>query len=157
MKPKRVASATSCGQILSIGASEMKISGTQREHNFTILLGGIGGDSHSVGLTILHQALMMSGHKVCYLGTQNSLKDFFELAALFNVVMISNMDGHVRYYLREFPEMMREYKIQGPLWYLGGNLDIGDGEGYERHFIEMGFDRVFVKFVDISTVLETLE
>jgi methylaspartate mutase epsilon subunit len=135
----------------------MNIPDTQEDRSFTILLGGIGGDSHSVGLTILHQALMMSGHKVCYLGTQNSLKDFFELAALFNVVMISNMDGHVRYYLREFPEMMRDYKIQGPLWYLGGNLDIGDGAGYERHFIEMGFDRVFVKFVDIRTVLETLE
>lgn len=135
----------------------MKTPGTQQENNFTILLGGIGGDSHSVGLTVLHQALMMSGYKVCYLGTQNSLKDFFELAALFNVVMISNMDGHVRYYLREFPEMLREYKIQGPLWYLGGNLDIGDGEGYERHFMEMGFDRVFVKFVDINTVLRTLE
>jgi methylaspartate mutase epsilon subunit len=135
----------------------MNIPDTQEDRSFTILLGGIGGDSHSVGLTILHQALMMSGHKVCYLGTQNSLKDFFELAALFNVVMISNMDGHVRYYLREFPEMMRDYKIQGPVWYLGGNLDIGDGAGYERHFIEMGFDRVFVKFVDIRTVLETLE
>jgi methylaspartate mutase epsilon subunit len=135
----------------------MKIPDTEETNSFTILLGGIGGDSHSVGLTVLHQALMMSGHKVCYLGTQNSLKDFFELAALFNVVMISNMDGHVRYYLREFPEMMREYKTQGPLWYLGGNLDIGDGQGYERHFMEMGFDRVFVKFVDIKTVLTTLE
>jgi methylaspartate mutase epsilon subunit len=135
----------------------MKTPGIQQENNFTILLGGIGGDSHSVGLTVLHQALMMSGYKVCYLGTQNSLKDFFELASLFNVVMISNMDGHVRYYLREFPEMLREYKTQGPLWYLGGNLDIGDGEGYERHFMEMGFDRVFVKFVDINTVLKTLE
>ena len=135
----------------------MKIPGTQQENNFTVLLGGIGGDSHSVGLTVLHQALLMSGYKVCYLGTQNSLKDFFELASLFNVVMISNMDGHVRYYLREFPEMLREYQTQGPLWYLGGNLDIGDGAGYERHFMEMGFDRVFVKFVDINTVLRTLE
>ena len=135
----------------------MKTPGTQQENNFTVLLGGIGGDSHSVGLTVLHQALLMSGYKVCYLGTQNSLKDFFELASLFNVVMISNMDGHVRYYLREFPELLREYKTQGPLWYLGGNLDIGDGAGYERHFMEMGFDRVFVKFVDINTVLRTLE
>lgn len=135
----------------------MKIPDTEEKNNFTILLGGIGGDSHSVGLTILHQALMMSGYKVCYLGTQNKLKDFFQLATLFNVVMISNMDGHVRYYLRDFPEMMKEYQTQGPLWYLGGNLHIGDGDGYERHFVEMGFDRVFVKFVDISRVLELLE
>lgn len=135
----------------------MEINSTEKKKGHTILLGGIGGDSHSVGLTILRQALMMSGYHVRYLGTQNSLSEMVQLAALFNVVMISSMDGHVRYYLREFPELMEQYKAGGPLWYLGGNLHIGDAKGYERQFYEMGFDRVFVKFVDISSVLNLLE
>ncbi len=123
----------------------------------TILLGGVGGDSHSVGLTILRQALSKSGYRVRYLGTQNRLEDFFRSASLCNVVMISSMDGHTRYYLKEFPELMRKYQAHSPLWYLGGNLTIGDALGYEGIFREMGFDRVFVKFADLRQVLQVLQ
>lgn len=122
----------------------------------TILLGGIGGDSHSVGLAILHQALTTHGYRVRYLGTQNRLEEFFQLAAFCNAVMISSMDGHTRYYLHNFPELLRQFQIQGTRWYLGGNLHIGDAVGYEARFREMGFDRVFVNFVDVSTVLQLL-
>jgi methylaspartate mutase epsilon subunit len=127
---------------------------TDRSH--AILLGGVGGDSHSVGLTILRQALMASGYQLHYLGTQNTLEEVFRLAPFFNVVMISSMDGHTRHYLRGFPELMRRQQASGPLWYLGGNLTIGDALGYERFFREMGFDRVFVKFTDLRTVLQVL-
>ncbi|HEX3249419.1 MAG TPA: methylaspartate mutase subunit E [Pyrinomonadaceae bacterium] len=123
----------------------------------SILLGGVGGDSHSVGLTILRQSLLMKNYEVRYLGTQNSLEDFFQFSSLCNAVMISSMDGHTRYYLKDFPELMKKYQAHRPLWYLGGNLHIGDAAGYEQYFLEMGFDRVFVKFTDINTVLELLE
>src|SRR5215213_3157153 len=129
---------------------------TANGNSHTILLGGIGGDSHSVGLSILRQALTLNKYKVRYLGTQNSLANFFQLAPMCDAVMISSMDGHTRYYLRDFPELMKQYQIRKPLWYLGGNLHIGDACGYEGYFREMGFDRVLVKFVDIRTVLETL-
>ena len=123
----------------------------------TILLGGIGGDAHSVGLSVLRQSLLMNGYRVQYMGTQNRLEDFIQVAGLANVVMISSMDGHSRYYLREFPKLFKERSFAHTLWYLGGNLHIGNGNGYERNFLEMGFNRVFVKFVDVSTVLQTLE
>ncbi len=123
----------------------------------TILLGGIGGDSHSVGLSVLRQSLLMNDYRVHYLGTQNRLEDFIEVAALANVVMISSMDGHSRYYLREFPKLLKERSIGQTLWYLGGNLHIGNGSGYEKYFREVGFNQVFMKFVDIETVLRTLE
>jgi methylaspartate mutase epsilon subunit len=127
---------------------------TEKSHS--VLLGGIGGDSHSVGLNILRQALTADGYRVRYLGTQNRVEDFFRHAALADAVMISSMDGHGRYYLRDFPELMQKYQAHRPLWYLGGNLHIGSAFGYERHFREMGFDQVFVKFVDIEKVLATL-
>ncbi|MEW5930806.1 MAG: methylaspartate mutase subunit E [Gemmatimonadota bacterium] len=123
----------------------------------TILLGGVGGDSHSVGLTILRQALAKNGYRVHYLGTQNRLEEFFRLAPLCNAVMISSMDGHTRYYLKEFPELMEKYGARTPLWYLGGNLTIGDSLGFEQYFREMGLDRVFVKFTDLRQVLQVLQ
>jgi methylaspartate mutase epsilon subunit len=123
----------------------------------TIALGGIGGDAHSVGLTILRHALTLSGYHVYYLGTQNRLEDFFEIAPLANVVMISSMDGHGRYYLRGFPELVRQLKVDRPLWYVGGNLQICDDLNGENGFLEMGFDRAFVKFIDIRSVLEILQ
>jgi methylaspartate mutase epsilon subunit len=130
---------------------------TSQSGGHTILLGGVGGDAHSVGLTILRQALAARGYHVRYLGTQNRLEDFFQLAPLANAVMISSLDGHTRYYLRDFPELVKKYRPQGTRWYLGGNLHIGDACGYEALFREMGFDRVFVNFVDVTTVLHTLE
>jgi methylaspartate mutase epsilon subunit len=120
----------------------------------TILLGGIGGDSHSVGLTILRQSLSAHGYQVRYLGTQNTASDFFRVAGMANLVMISSMDGHARYYLREFPSLKREFETNGTLWYLGGNL--GSNNGSERDYLEMGFNRVFLNFIELETVLNML-
>jgi methylaspartate mutase epsilon subunit len=135
----------------------MNENGTRKKRGHTIVLGGIGGDSHSVGLTILRQALLTNGYEVCYLGTQNRLEDFFQMASLSDVVMISSMDGHGSYYLHGFPEFLRQSNGNRPLWYLGGNLHLRDGIGYENHFLEMGFKRVFVKFIDVNSVLTILE
>ena len=135
----------------------MNTGNGHKAEGHTVLLGGLGGDAHSVGLSILRQALTASGYRVRYIGTQNRIEDFFRLAGLCNVVMVSSLDGHAPYYLRDFPELQRQYRPTGVLWYLGGNLHIGNGNGYERKFLEMGFDRVFVKFVDVASVLEILE
>jgi len=123
----------------------------------SILLGGLGGDSHSVGLTILRQALTQNGFRVFYLGIQNRLEEFFEFSSIANAILISNMDGHAKQYLREFPRLIEKYKPFESLWYLGGNLTIGDSVGYERQFIEMGFHRVFVKFIDVVSVIDYLK
>jgi methylaspartate mutase epsilon subunit len=126
-----------------------------QKRGHTILLGGLGGDSHSVGLTILRHSLSANGYEVRYLGTQNTLADFFQLAGLANLVMISSMDGHAPYYLRDFPALKREFSTNGTLWYLGGNLSVSQGS--ERDFIEMGFQRVFTNFIELTTVLDIIE
>lgn len=121
-----------------------------------ILLGGIGGDCHSVGLTILRHSLIANGYQVKFLGNQNVLEDFFRLAGLCNAVMISSLDGHARYYLQGFRELLAKYRTHSTLWYLGGNLAIDDAFGCEQMFRKAGFHRVFAKFTDLRTVLETL-
>lgn len=133
----------------------MSLQQASNKRGHTILLGGLGGDSHSVGLTILRQSLSASGYQVRYLGTQNKLTDFFQMASLSNLVMISSMDGHARYYLRDFPALKRKFNTNGTRWYLGGNLSVS--EGSERDFIEMGFNRVFMQFIDLTTVMEILD
>lgn len=62
-----------------------------------------------------------------------------------------------RQYLREFAELHHARGNARTPWYLGGNLTIGDGFGYDELFQRMGFRRVFPKFVDLGVVLETLD
>lgn len=126
-------------------------------NSHVILLGGIGGDCHSVGLSILRQALTARGYRLKFLGTQNTIEDFFRLSSFCNAVMISSLDGHARFYLQGFRDLLAKYRPISTRWYLGGNLAIDDAFGCEKMFREMGFDRVFVKFTDLSKILETLE
>ena len=123
----------------------------------TIVLGGIGGDSHSVGLIVLNRALTAQGYQVHFLGIQNRIEDFFSWASDCDLVMISNMDGHARHYLRDFPSLLQRHNGHRPLWYLGGNLQVGDSRGSEREFLGMGFDRVFAEFTDVQTVVKIVK
>ncbi len=122
----------------------------------TIGLGGLGGDSHSVGLILLRWALEKVGYNVIYLGTQNAISAFFDIAPFCNVVMVSCLDGHARHYLHEFPVLRNERQTKA-LWYLGGNPSVEKLYGGERVFFEMGFSQVFLEFVDLERVLAVLE
>ncbi|MFI0717006.1 methylaspartate mutase subunit E [Streptomyces inhibens] len=123
----------------------------------SILLGGIGADAHSVGLTLLKHAINEAGHSVHFMGTQNNLDDFFRHAADADVVMISCMDGHLRHYLKKFPDLMLRYPDIDALWYAGGNLDVGSSERIRGEARRLGFRRVFPTYVDIPTVLSVLD
>lgn len=125
------------------------------EKKYSILLGGVGGDGHSVGLTIIRQALMRK-FRVYYIGPQSRLEQFFHFASISNVVMISCMDGHARRYLRQFPDLRQQYPSNAA-WYLGGNPVLGSDIGAERHFLEMGFNRAFCNFIDIRALIECLD
>lgn len=132
---------------------------TTGKPKFLILLGSVGGDSHSVGLMILKAAILARGWEVEFLGVQSKLEQFFERAKFVNVAMISCMDGHAWYYLQNFHNLKQKYDLttDNPLWYLGGNLTVGDSIGRERQYYEMGFSQVFEKFVDVEVVMNMLE
>ncbi|HEV3382573.1 MAG TPA: methylaspartate mutase subunit E [Trebonia sp.] len=122
----------------------------------SIVLGGIGADAHSVGLTLLKHAIHEAGHAVNFMGTQNTLDDFFRHAADADVVMISCMDGHLRHYLKRFPDLTLRYPDIDAIWYAGGNLDVGSAERIHGEARRLGFRRVFPTYVDIPTVLSVL-
>ncbi len=121
-----------------------------------ILLGGLGGDSHSVGLSILRQAITSQGYKVLFLGTQNREEEFFEYAEDCSVVMMSCLDGHAQRYLMKFPKIRSQCNYKS-LWYIGGNLSVEKNLEVVKHYRSLGFDRVFPSFIDIRSVLEVLE
>lgn len=121
-----------------------------------ILLSGIGGDSHSVGLAVLCEALKADGYQVIATGIQTPLADIFESAICVDAVLISSNDGHASYYLSDFERGKAALGAHAPLFYLGGNL-VGASLGQTvEKFCKQGFDRVFPKFVDLMTVLELL-
>ncbi len=122
----------------------------------TIVLGGIGGDSHSVGIILLRWTLERNGFNVLYLGIHNSIEKFFEVAPFANLVMISCMDGHARQYLKEFPLYLSQKRPEA-LWYLGGNPSVEELIGEDRIFIEMGFFRVFLKFIELDKVVQVIK
>jgi methylaspartate mutase epsilon subunit len=131
----------------------------QRDENrpaHTVVLGGVGPDGHSVGLAVLRAALRANGYRTFFLGTDNDLEDFFQVAEFADAVLISSLDGHALQYVRDFPALQLKYGLHRPLWYIGGNLYIGT-DGGAAAFRELGFDRIFVKFVDVSTVLGALQ
>ena len=124
---------------------------------YSLVLGGVGGDSHSVGLFLLRNYLRSSGYNVHFLGIQNSLEEFFQFAPFANAVLISTLDGHAKHYLSEFQSLLRKYPASGVRWYLGGNLDFhSDIEKTEEYFRSLGFHLVFPKFKSVKGLDEII-
>lgn len=128
------------------GAVKETVKGTAQ--GATLVLGGLGADSHSVGLFVLRNALEAAGFRVVDLGIQNDFARFAAMADDCDAVLISNMDGHAEYYLREV-----EALPGGCLWYLGGLPAVAGRTG---ELLARGFARVYGGFVDTDEVVAAL-
>lgn len=123
---------------------------------WTVLLAGVGGDAHFVGLTVLRRGLARAGYQVIFLGTQNSVDDICAAAGTADAALISNMDGHARYYLADLALAQREYAVADRLWYLGGHPALDSAPETTDALVKLGFDRVFHNYVDLRVVLDQL-
>jgi len=123
---------------------------------YTILLGGIGGDSHSVGLTLLRQALREK-YNILYIGPQSDIEEFIRLSHMVNLVLISCMDGHAKKYLSDFKEKLNFSNNTFSKWFLGGNPSMNSDIKSKEYFLDMGFTTVFMGFVDLDVVIEQIE
>ncbi|MBV9447531.1 MAG: cobalamin-dependent protein [Streptosporangiaceae bacterium] len=122
----------------------------------TVLLAGVGGDAHFVGLTILRAALLRSGFRVVFLGAQNDVDRVCRRARDVDAVLISNMDGHARYYLEDLRGAQREHRVADRLWFLGGYPSLDDRPETLDELRELGFDRVCHGYVDAGAVIDML-
>jgi methylaspartate mutase epsilon subunit len=124
--------------------------------DYSIVIAGIGGDAHSVGLSILRQAISMAGYNTIFLGTQNSISEIAELSNNVDVVLVSCMDGHAHHYLVALPAFRKRYQSQA-IWYLGGNPSVFANGRAKHEFEKLGIDETYLGYVEATDVLLSLE
>ncbi|MGW2109361.1 hypothetical protein [Streptomyces sp. NPDC001948] len=123
----------------------------------TIVLGGVGGDSHSVGLITLRRALERAGFTVDFLSTQNTPDELCVRVRGADAVLVSNMDGHAAYYLRDLRALQSLHGAEDSVWYLGGNPSLTDEPAAVDELHALGFQRVFLGYVDPLHVVSCLD
>lgn len=113
----------------------------------TLVLGVIGSDVHAIGNKILEYALKRAGFHVVNLGVMVSQEEFIGAAVecAADAILVSSLYGHAELDCRGMREKCNEAGLKDILLYIGGNLMVGkrNFEEVERHFKEMGFDRVY--------------
>ena len=125
-------------------------------YQYRILIGGIGDDAHSVGIGLLELGFKDAGFFVKSLGIRNPLSAFFEHAPDFDIIMISNKNGHAELYLQDFPQLLAQYQLtddSAKLWYLGGSLAVSESDfQIKKKYLGMGFTNVYPKPIPFSQV-----
>ena len=127
-----------------------------RKHR--LLIGGLGDDAHSVGIWLLALGFKEEGFLVRNLGIRNNVADFMRAAQDFDLIMVSNNNGHAELYLQDFGQLLAANRLvwnSEKVWYLGGNLSVSESdETIKKKFIGMGFTNVFPKPVDFRQILK---
>ncbi|MFL6139734.1 MAG: hypothetical protein ACJ74O_18325 [Frankiaceae bacterium] len=126
-------------------------------HRPALLLAGVGGDSHSVGIITLARHLSAAGYDVLFMGIQNSVESILDRAGMVDAVLVSNMDGHAAYYLEPLGmhPAARLLTTRVP-WYLGGNPMLAPSDEAAARLRSLGFRRVYARYVDPDDVLSAL-
>lgn len=122
-----------------------------------LLLAGVGGDAHSIGLIVLRDVLVRAGFRVHYLGTQHETDALCLAARAADAILVSNMDGHAAHYLADLAATQDQHDVANRRWYLGGNPAIRADERSVRELRVFGFDRVFPGYVAPEEVIATLD
>lgn len=128
---------------------------------YRVLIGGLNDDAHSVGIRLLQLGFQEHGFDVLNLGIRNTIADFFKHAYSFDIILISNKNGHAELYLEDFPQRLSAFKLSNDdpkLWYLGGSLAV-NGSDFEvkKMFLAKGFTNVYPKTVSFQRVLEDIQ
>ncbi|MFJ3928934.1 cobalamin-dependent protein [Streptomyces sp. NPDC090029] len=145
-----------CHQIARRPLLEEASTVTDRR-NYTVVLAGVGGDSHSVGLFVLRRSLERAGFAVDFLSTQNTTAELCDRVGDADAVLVSNMDGHAAYYLRDLHDLRTRHGANDAVWYLGGNPALDDDESTIDELYTLGFQRVFLGYVDPAHVVSCLD
>lgn len=130
-------------------------------NEFTIVLGVIGSDCHSVGNSILDAFLTERGFRVVNLGVMVGQEEFIGAAIEHDAaaILVSSLYGHAELDCVGFRERCVERGLEHILLYIGGNLVVGKAsrEAIEQTFVKLGFDRVFLAGDDLETAAKRLQ
>jgi methylaspartate mutase epsilon subunit len=126
-------------------------------NSYSVLLGGLSGDAHSVGLFMLRSLLLENNYNVYFIGNQNTPEDFKKYSKYVNLIMMSSIDGHACEYLDKFKIDVQDNSEHSPIWYIGGNLTIGDDDkAVTNVLLNAGFNRVYPSFVSTSEIISSI-
>jgi methylaspartate mutase S subunit len=110
---------------------------------------------------LLSRVLKEEGFKVVELGPLTPGDEFIKAAQETDAdaILISSLYGMADIDLRGFKEKCVEAGLSNVLLYLGGYLKVGrhDWEEDEKHYKEMGFDRVYPSGVDLKIPIADLK
>src|SRR5205085_3449178 len=125
--------------------------------NYRLVIGGLGDDAHSVGIWLLVLGFREEGFTVKSLGIRNDISDFMKHAGDFDLIMVSNNNGHAELYLEDFGRLLSINRLSWnseKLWYLGGHISVSEPEHLiKQKFIGMGFTDVFPKPISFWHIL----
>lgn len=127
---------------------------------YSLLIGSVGDDSHSVGMALLEIAFKEAGYFVKNLSILNGLDAFFRIAGKFDAIFISCVNGHADLYLDNFRAKLMIFQMSNKdprIWYLGGNLSVNeDDEIVIRKYLNRGFDHVEPKPISTDSIIKKL-
>jgi len=128
---------------------------------YSIILGVIGSDCHSVGNKILDAFFSEEHFNVINLGVMVSQNEFIDAAieADAKAILVSSLYGQGEIDCAGLKDKCIERGLENIILYAGGNLVIGKTpfDEVEKKFKEMGFDRVFPPEVDLHEASEILK
>jgi methylaspartate mutase epsilon subunit len=130
------------------------------QYMHSILIGGVGDDAHSVGIRLLELELKEAGFFVFNIGIRNTTEVFFRYAKDYDVIMISNKNGHAELYLHDFEERLHEFRLHNNtnrVWALGGSLSVSEADiAVKRKYLQLGFSIVYPRPVSFKVILESI-
>ena len=127
----------------------------------TVVTGVIGADVHSVGNTIVTQALASRGFKVVNLGVMVSQSEFISAAIESDAraLFISSLYGHAELDCQGLRNNCEEAGLTEIVIFIGGNIVVGkcSWNETEKKFIDMGFDRAYPPGASLERALDDLQ
>lgn len=128
---------------------------------YQLLIGGLGDDAHSIGIGLLALGFEEAGFSVLNLGIRNKIDDFYKMADRYDIIMISNKNGHAEIYLQDFEVKLNAFKLGNgapKLWYLGGSLSVSMSDHQvKKKYLNMGFTNVYPRTVGFWQILSDVK
>jgi len=122
------------------------------ERKIRVLLAKLGLDSHTVGVTVIAQALRDAGMEVIYTGLRQT-PDMVVQAAIqedVDVVGISSLSGAQMQHIPKVLDKLREEQVEDKLVVVGGVIPDEDADS----LLAAGVDKVFTMGARTTEIAE---
>ena len=120
-----------------------------------VLLAKLGLDAHTIGVTVIAQAMRDAGMEVVYTGLRQT-PEMVVNAAIQEGVDVVGLSSLSAAHMKHFPEVVRQLQERGAeeILVVGGGVI---PEEDEAELIEVGLDRIFTMGTDTREIVRYIE